>query len=66
MALEPGQRAWWPTPVGIHRHPGAETLNPLLAHQALPWEGEQERVVVSFNASSHASQGDRLHGDSAR
>ncbi len=28
-----------------------------LAHQALPYVGEQDRVIVSFNASVHAAQG---------
>ena len=28
-----------------------------LAHQALPYEGSRERVIVSFNASVHAAQG---------
>ena len=28
-----------------------------LAHQALPYGGEQERVIISFNASVHAAQG---------
>jgi uncharacterized protein (TIGR02466 family) len=28
-----------------------------LAHQALPYAGEQERVIISFNASVHAAQG---------
>lgn len=32
-----------------------------LAHQALPYEGGAERVIVSFNASIHAVSGDRLH-----
>jgi hypothetical protein len=33
-----------------------------LAHQALPYGGEQERVIVSFNASVHAAQGsNQLH-----
>jgi hypothetical protein len=37
-----------------------------LAHQALPCNGEVERVVVSFNASVHAAGGsDPLHGYSA-
>jgi hypothetical protein len=38
-----------------------------LAHQALPYDGDSERVIVSFNASVHAASGsDRLHGYSAR
>ncbi len=37
-----------------------------LAHQALPYDGDSERVIVSFNASVHAAAGsDRLHGYSA-
>ena len=33
-----------------------------LAHQALPYGGEQDRVIVSFNASVHAAQGsNQLH-----
>lgn len=36
-----------------------------LPHQALPYSGEQDRVIVSFNASVHAARGDRLHGYSA-
>jgi hypothetical protein len=31
-------------------------------HQALPYGGEQERVIISFNASVHAAQGsNQLH-----
>jgi hypothetical protein len=33
-----------------------------LAHQALPYGGEKERVIISFNASVHGSRGDQLHG----
>jgi hypothetical protein len=36
-----------------------------LAHQALPYNGEQERIIISFNASIHGSEGDQLHGYSA-
>ncbi|MFM8769488.1 MAG: putative 2OG-Fe(II) oxygenase [Rubrivivax sp.] len=33
-----------------------------LAHQALPYGGEQDRVIVSFNACVHAAQGsNQLH-----
>ena len=28
-----------------------------LAHQAMPYAGEQDRIIVSFNASVHAAQG---------
>ncbi|MEA2192021.1 MAG: hypothetical protein QOI73_2142 [Solirubrobacteraceae bacterium] len=33
-----------------------------LAHQALPYDGDKERIIVSFNASIHGAQGDQLHG----
>lgn len=56
-----------PPHVDVPPVPGQLLLFPSwLAHQALPYDGEQERVIVSFNASVHAAQGgDRLHGYSA-
>ena len=34
-----------------------------LPHQAMPYDGESDRVIVSFNASVHAASGsDQLHG----
>jgi hypothetical protein len=36
-----------------------------LSHQALPYDGEKERVIISFNASIHSAQGDQMHGYSA-
>lgn len=34
-----------------------------LAHQAMPYHGQAERVIVSFNVSVHAANGsDELHG----
>ena len=47
--------------------PGQLLLFPSwLLHQALPYEGTQDRIVISFNASVHAAQGgDRLHGFAA-
>jgi hypothetical protein len=33
-----------------------------LAHQAMPYGGEQDRIIISFNASIHATQGDQMHG----
>ncbi len=42
--------------------PGQLTIFPSwLAHQALPYAGETDRVIISFNASVHAAGGDRLH-----
>ena len=31
MSLAPGVHALWPTPIGVYRLPGADTLNPVLA-----------------------------------
>lgn len=34
-----------------------------LAHQAMPYDGAEDRIIVSFNASVHAALGsDQLHG----
>jgi uncharacterized protein (TIGR02466 family) len=56
-----------PPHVEVEPVPGQLVLFPSwLAHQALPYDGESERIVVSFNASVHAARGgDRLHGYSA-
>lgn len=32
-----------------------------LAHKALPYAGELDRLIISFNATLHAAGGDRLH-----
>ncbi len=46
--------------------PGQLLLFPSwLAHQAMPYQGEKERIIISFNASLHASEGDQIHGYSA-
>ncbi len=46
--------------------PGQLLLFPSwLAHQAMPYDGEKERIIISFNASVHASGGDQLHDYSA-
>ncbi|HWC26512.1 MAG TPA: putative 2OG-Fe(II) oxygenase [Solirubrobacteraceae bacterium] len=46
--------------------PGQLLLFPSwLAHQAMPYGGEKERVIISFNASLHAAGGNQLHGYSA-
>ncbi len=56
-----------PPSVDVAPLPGQLLLFPSwLAHQALPYEGDLDRVIVSFNASVHAAGGsDRLHGYSA-
>ncbi len=56
-----------PPQVEVPPVPGQLVLFPSwLAHQALPYDGALDRVIVSFNASVHAASGsDRLHGYSA-
>ncbi len=47
--------------------PGQLLLFPSwLAHQAAPYDGERERIIISFNASIHGSEGDQMHGYSAQ
>lgn len=52
-----------PPHVDVEPVPGQLVLFPAwLAHQALPYAGALDRVIVSFNASVHAAGGsDRLH-----
>jgi hypothetical protein len=33
-----------------------------LAHKAMPYAGELDRVIISFNATIHGSEGDQLRG----
>ena len=55
-----------PPHVDIEPLPGRLLLFPSwLAHKAMPYGGEKERIIISFNASVHASEGDQLHGYSA-
>ncbi|MDP2710672.1 MAG: putative 2OG-Fe(II) oxygenase [Solirubrobacteraceae bacterium] len=56
-----------PPHLDIEPIPGRLLLFPSwLAHKAMPYDGEKERVIISFNASIHASEGDQLHGYSAQ
>lgn len=57
-----------PPHVDVEPLPGQLLVFPSwLAHQALPYAGESERLVVSFNASIHAARGsDQLRGYSDR
>jgi hypothetical protein len=55
-----------PPSVDIEPVPGQLLLFPSwLAHQAMPYDGENERIIISFNASVHGAQGDQLHSYSA-
>lgn len=47
IAPEPGLLVVWPS---------------WMLHQALPYDGEQDRIIVSFNAALHAAGGDRTRG----
>lgn len=49
--------------IDIPPRPGQLVVFPSwLPHQALPYEGETDRLIVSFNASVHAAEGgNRLH-----
>lgn len=46
LAPEPGRLAVWPS---------------FLLHQALPYEGERDRVVLAFNAAIHGQSTDQVH-----
>ncbi|RTL46758.1 MAG: hypothetical protein EKK53_02210 [Burkholderiales bacterium] len=52
-----------PPHVDIAPVPGQLVLFPAsLAHQAMPYDGAADRIIVSFNASIHAARGsNRLH-----
>lgn len=56
-----------PPQVDVAPVPGQLVVFPSwLPHQALPYDGARERIIVSFNASVHARGGsDRLHGYAA-
>jgi hypothetical protein len=56
-----------PPHVDVEPLPGQLVVFPAwLAHQALPYDGQAERVIVSFNARvSRARGSDRLHGFAA-
>ena len=50
--------------IDIAPQPGQLVVFPSwLPHQAMPYAGEADRIIVSFNASVHAASGsDQLHG----
>ncbi len=56
-----------PPHIDVAPRPGRLMLFPSwLPHQALPYAGDRERLIVSFNASVHAGSGtDRLRGYAA-
>ena len=56
-----------PPHIDVPPWPGQLLLFPSwLAHQAMPYAGALDRVIVSFNASVHSASGsDRLHGYAA-
>ncbi len=47
--------------IDIVPEPGKLVVFPsYLPHQAMPYEGEKDRIIVSFNAQIHASGGDQV------
>jgi uncharacterized protein (TIGR02466 family) len=61
-SVDVGNAYLMPPSQDIEPVPGQLLLFPSwLAHQAMPYDGEQERIIISFNASVHASGGDQLH-----
>jgi hypothetical protein len=64
--VDAGNAYLMPPHQDIEPIPGQLVLFPSwLAHQALPYGGEKERVIISFNASVHATGGDQMHDYSA-
>ena len=64
--VDAGNAYLMPPHQDIEPIPGQLLLFPSwLPHQAMPYDGEKDRVIISFNASIHAAQGDQLHGYSA-
>lgn len=60
--LDAGNAYLLPPHVDVDPVPGQLVIFPAwLAHQALPYDGELDRVIVSFNASVHRVGGDRMH-----
>ncbi len=53
--------------VDVQPVPGQLVVFPSwLAHQAMPYDGAKDRVIVSFNATIHSASGsDQVHGYSA-
>lgn len=47
----------------IEPEPGKLVVFPsYLPHKAMPYEGEQDRIIVSFNAQVHSPDGDQVFG----
>jgi uncharacterized protein (TIGR02466 family) len=47
----------------IEPEPGRLVLFPsYLPHKAMPYEGESDRIIVSFNAQVHSPEGDQVFG----
>ncbi len=60
--VDAGNAYLLPPHVEVEPVPGQLVLFPSwLAHQALPYDGALDRVIVSFNASVHRAGGDRMH-----
>jgi hypothetical protein len=64
--VDAGNAYLLPPHVEVEPLPGQLVVFPSwLAHQALPYDGTLDRIIVSFNASIHRAGGDRPHGYAA-
>lgn len=65
--VDSGNAYLQPPHIDVLPEPGQLVVFPSwLAHRAMPYDGDLERIVVSFNASVHDAQGsDRRHGFAA-
>ena len=53
--------------IDIEPHAGKLVVFPsYLPHQAMPYEGDLDRIIVSFNVQIHSAQGDQIFNFSAK
>jgi len=49
--------------IDIQPEPGTLVIFPsYLPHKAMPYEGEKDRIIISFNAQINARTGNQIHG----
>jgi hypothetical protein len=60
--IDVGNAYLQPPHVDVSPRAGQLLLFPAwLAHKAMPYQGELDRVIISFNATVHGTSGDQLH-----
>lgn len=53
--------------IDIQPEPGMLVIFPsYLAHKAMPYEGGNDRIIISFNAQINARTGNQIHNYAAR